>query len=261
MPLISEMTTALKASPLAGLFLRGLGVSAGGGGGKSVSIGAQSLQFVSSTNTLNYVSTSTTVADLVDSNMSVIAIVTANDWSDGSTQPIVGNIGNSAGWVFAIRDLSGVPNLWFYWLDSGSPRSLITDISAVVVNGQPSFFMVDFDYMTTIGEVSIRFYHSIDGNEWTLLDTQTVTAGGLDNASDSIRISAQVNSSPASFRPPFSGLIHLVEIHDDVQGSSLVAKFDPDDFTLGDTTGNSALNLETGLTWLLSGDAEIIVSP
>jgi hypothetical protein len=164
------------------------------------------------------------------------------DSSTGASSDIISDVGGSSGEA-EFRLTSGT--LSMAWYEGGTRISVFSSAHSVAT-GTDIYFRVK-RVNDDGGIYKVYFYKSTDGSSWTLISSHNGAGVAAPTSSTNV-----INVARAGF----AGLVYKVEAWqgDSTAGGTLVADFNPADYTSGETFVSSA----TGETWTLQKGAHIV---
>lgn len=193
----------------------------------------------------NYASTPDTAVLDIAGDIDIRARVAPNDWTANNN--FMGKWGgNGARSYMAVLTATSAVQLFVSPDGTASVSSTSSDATGFT-DGTVHWVRATLDVDNGAGNRVTDYYTSDDGVGWTLL-TQRVNAGTtsiFNSASLLLGGRSQFNFGD------FTGKLYQLQVYDGINGT-LVADLNADDFVVGDTAGDTAVD-STGKTWTLVG--------
>lgn len=190
----------------------------------------------------------------ISGDLEVIAYVAATDWTPAAAKAVASRNSGGDQWYLIVNSGS-TGRLQLSVKIGGSVEYISSSVGTGITDGANQWIRVtranssgDIKFYTGGGDLA-------GGPSWSQLGTtQSSTAGALTATNDPLKIGSLHWSSY------WDGQIYLVEYYDGI-GGTLIADFNADDFTVGDTDTDTAVG-SAGNTWTIRGTgAEIKSDP
>lgn len=220
------------------------------------------VQWLSLPGTANHNATTPDHADLdVTGDIDIRVKVAMDDWTPATRQSPVGkyeSTGNQRSYWLGV-ETGGT--LIFVWSPNGSTGDNRTSTAAVpFADGEVGWIRATLD-VDDAGNRVTRFYTSTDSTQdpgavsWTQLGLDRVQAGTTEIFASTENLEAgSVNGGTE----PVAGNLYVVAVYNGINGT-LVGHFDADNFTVGDSDTDTAVD-STGKTWTINGANSVIES-
>jgi hypothetical protein len=197
----------------------------------------------------NYASTPDSAALSVTGNITVIARLTATDWTPGTVSTIVSkwtSSGNQRSYRLRINTTGA---LIFSHTGDGSTIVDVTSSNPAFVDGTDHWVKAE----RTSASGSVSFYQGTDGINWTLISTNAGTAGAIFDSTAVVEIGSQ----DVGTNNLLAGTVRYVQVRNGIPGSAVAQPdFATGPWQAGDTSPTARTDAP-GNTWTLQGTATI----
>lgn len=189
--------------------------------------------------------------DFINNDFSIRALIALDDWTPSGANTVI-HKGGAISDFWRIHVLTSALRLELY---NGSNRRFDSTVGPSVTDGDFLWIRIDFDFDNGSSEMEGTWYTggSDETPSWSQLGTPTTRA-----TTDPIVASngaVQIGQQTTGFNM-FAGKAKQLIIYRDLTETDLIGDFDADDFTVGDSDTDTAVD-SAGKTWTINGAAEI----